>query len=419
MKLDKIILLFLSIFIIAFFNEHLTSLKAIGITGALLITIYNIFINKNIILNNIFSIFHSNKVILILMFVFLFSFIISSCFAYTDSLHSLNRFFREIKYPLLFGFIIFSIMLPKNKLIKHIVISFVLSTIILNLYFLFKDFNYNAIVNHTFTIDRFYAQFLDVLFPFSVVLFLTTKSKILKLIIFIFSILLSIVLLLYTGARGSWLTIFVEFTIILTYLLIKNRSLLYKYKNYLIFGSITVILTIFFTYNYSNIIKRKINQGSYTSGRDYILKDRLPIFMASNKKVLGLGYGGHNYIQFMNDNSAPKRVGKWTKDKKLFLYNHDDPYLVAVFYQFGTLGLISIIIFLIYFISTNLKQFYKLNYKDEILYQVAIFSSFFSLIFVRGLFENIYLKYIIILFFIYILTNSYNKENNENSLHIS
>ena len=408
-NIENIILFFLSIFLIGFFNEHLNSFKSIGIISALILFLYSLIKNKRKYSHTIKEIYFVNKHLLIIFIIFLFIIFISSFFAYENSAKSLYSFYKEIKYPIIFGIILSALSMPKEKVVKYIVLSIVLGTIALNFHFLFKNFDYNAILQGTYRADRFFSTFFEIVFPFSLFLFLTTTNKSFKLIIFVFSILLGIVLLLFTGARGSWLMIFVETSIILIYILFKNKKLFFIHKKYIITTVILSIIGLIGLYNHSNIIQTKIKQSSNSSGRDIILKDRFPIFINSNQTIIGLGYGTYNYNQFMNDNNAPKRVGTYDSKEKIFKYWHDEPYLLSIFYHYGIFGLLSITIFLIYFIYKNLILFIKNRYDKNILFQISIFSSILGIFFVRGLFENMHLKYVVILYCLYLLSNTHLK----------
>jgi len=405
-NIENIILIFLSIFLIGFFNEHLNSFKSIGLIGALLFFLYSILICRKQYLNNIKEAYQANKLILILFGIFLSIIFISSLFSYENNLKSIYYFYKEIKYSIMFGIIIFVISSSKEKMIKYISISIVVGTIALNCYFLFKDFNYYSIMQGTYKIDRLFSTFFEIVFPFSLFLFLTTTKKSFKLIIFVFSIILGITLLLLTGARGSWLMIFVETLIVLVYTLFKNRKLLFTHKNYIIISILLLTVGLISLHNHYKIIQNKINQGANSSGREIILKDRFPIFINSNKIILGLGYGTSNYIKFMNDNNAPKRIGRYNNEKKQYIYFHEEPYLLSIFYHYGLIGLSSIIIFLIYFIYKNLILFIKNSYDEKILFQMSIFSSLIGLFLVRGLFENMHLKYVIILICFFLVSNT-------------
>lgn len=415
--IESSILFFLSLFIIAFFNEHLTSLKSISIMAALILTLVNIKLNSKKLWPIFCQRYKDNKTSIILFSLFLFAMFISSLFAYTENTKSMYSLYRAIKYPMLFGFILFFISTNK-KTIFTLTTAIVISSLFLIFHFLLQDFNLVSFVNGELKIDRFFSTFYEKIFPFSIILFLILRNKLLKLLIFLFPILLGTILLLHTGARGSWLMIFVEFLMILVYIVSKKKSLIIINKNYIITCTIMLIMLIPYFYTHSNIIKSKLNQGTYTSGRDYIIKDRLPIFMQSKEKNLGLGYRGYNYVKFMNDNHAPQRVGKFDSDIKLFKYNHDEPFLLSIFYHYGYIGLITLLLFLSYFIATNIKQIIKNDYNDQILFKVAVFSSIFGIFFTRGLFETMYIKDFIILFVLYLINESSLEESeDENILH--
>jgi len=413
-KIDTIIILFLCLFLIGFFNEHLTSFKSIGIGGALMFTILNISKNRSLQLKYPILIYNNNKISIHLFMLFFTVVFISSTFAYSDNIRSLYYLYREIKYPIIFLFIIIMLK-PSKKSVDTILLAIVLSTIILNIHFFYKG----DLLNGTLKIDRFFSSFFEITFPFSLISFLTIKNNLFKLFIFIFSICLGITLLLLTGARGSWFMIFFESLIILSYILIKNRELLKKHKYYLIVGIIFICTLLIYLYTHSNLIKVKINQGSYTSGRDIIIKDRFPIFLVSNTNLIGLGYGTFNYTKFLNDRNTTKRIGYYNKEKNIYIYWHDEPFLISVFYHYGFIGFILLSIFLIYFIIYNLVKLKKTNYSDEMYFQVAIFSSFIGIFFMRGLFENMHMKYVIILYFLYLIINTFTNDKHENSLHIS
>ncbi len=414
-NLENSILFFLCLFIVGFYNEHLNALKTVGIIVAFILTIIQIKLHPIPAYSLALKRFKKNRTSIILFLMLLLSMLLSSSFAYTGGLKSIYLFYKEIKYAIVFGFIIFFIKLDRRAML-FFVVALLLSIALLNAHFLSKSFIASSFFDGTLKIDRFFTMFYEITFPFAVISFFLFKNRLLKLFILIFPILIGVVILLYTGVRGSWLMIIVEFIMILTYITLKQRAILVEHKYFIMTSIILAALLIPYFYMNSTIFKSKFDRGTHTSGRDIIIKDRLPIFMNSQRKMLGLGFAGVNYTQFMYDNNAPQRFGAWNEKNNQFKYSHDEPYLLSIFYHYGYVGSFAMFLFLSYTIFTSIKQFIKNDYIDGMLFKVALFSSFFGIFFTRGLFETLYLDDVVMLYALYLATETY---LDENSLYIS
>jgi O-antigen ligase len=333
---------------------------------------------------------------------------ISSIWAYDSPYKSVKSFFDEIKLGILFLVVLLSIEF-NHKLVKYILLAFMLSMLLGNIHFFSKAIsNIEYVDISNFTIDRFYSQYFEVVYPFVLAFFLYTTNKYYK-ILTAFIVLSGIILILLTGARGSWLALFIETIIIMV---LSWSAISKKLKLFVIISS-AIFLTIFsIIYNNFNIVNNKTNQKFDTSGRDIIITDRLPIIIANNNLMAGMGYGTHQYLQFMNNNNAPKRVGRFNDNENV--YFHDEPYLLSFFYHFGFIGIVLFIILITLFVKDLLYKIRQASTMHKF-YLIAILSSFVGVFLIRGLFEDRHFVYFIILFTLFVIQEPVY----ENSIHLS
>lgn len=412
-RLDLIILVFLCIFLVGFFNEHLTAIKNIGITISIIFIFVEIIIYRNLIFDK--EIFTSKEFILFMcLLVIMF---ISSYSPYDSSLPSIDYFFKEIKYSLLFLIVI--VFLPnKEKNLRIIFYSFLLTMILLETHFLIKS-NIFLIFKSDYIVERLFSTFFEVSFPFLLAMFLSIHKKKYKVILFTV-IIIGMVMLFYTGVRGSWLAIFVESLILGIAYLVLHKNKVYITMKYIFSFLFIFGIFILYLYNTSSVINSKINRGIDSNLRDLIIKERFPLFIENNEyKILGIGYGTEQYISFLNDKKAPYSVGKKDDKTGKFIYFHDEPYLMSFFYHHGIIGGLFFILFSFIFVYSIIKFFMNNKNQKEILFSIAILSSFLGVFLIRGLFENMHFKYLIILFALYVFIKKSNKESNDTSIYIS
>nr|WP_247605506.1 O-antigen ligase family protein [Providencia rettgeri] len=209
----------------------------------------------------------------------------------------------------------------------------------------------------------------------------------------LFLSILAFLFLLYTGSRGGILAVVIESFFIL--LLLSSN-----YKNLIINSfrlgilAISIILVSYYTLpQVKNKIDQTIYSNNITSGRDKIITTRLPIFMNENKiKLVGVGYGSVAYSQYLLDNNAEKKIGRYSEEKKIYVYHNDDPFFLNITYNIGFIGLA---LFLIAFFI-NMKDLFKDIRIEKNILNVGIFVSSIGYFLVYCLFEFIFIDIFIL-----------------------
>ena len=414
MNLEKAISTFLGLYFFGFLINGLTSLKYIGlITSAILFILYFIK-NKNAIIKSYKIYFYKNKFLFILFFLFIISILISIIFAFSNPLPSLKEFRIEFLNISIFTIIALGI---KNTTLKKILFYSIIFAFMFDIYvFAFHYIKQNPHLNFSIRLERLFANYFEILYPFVFVSFFLLKNKLMKILLSIF-LLCGFFELILAGSRGGWITVISE-TILFTFILIIIEK---KYTKKIIFYSfITIssfILVFIYIYNNSKLIQTKFNQGINPNGRDQIIKTRLPIFLKHGNFLTGIGGpDNYQYNKFLNYYNAPKIYGNNNGTK--FHYWSDEPFLLQIFYKEGILGLISFLIFSFYFIWFSFKIISGKKDLSTKFMTSAIIISFIGEYLIRGLVEGRSLKYLVLFLTLFIIFNS-SKEQNENSLYLS
>ena len=416
MNLEKAISTFLGLYFFGFLINGLTSLKYIGlITSAILFILYFIK-NKNAIIKSYKIYFYKNKFLFILFFLFIISILISIIFSFSNSLPSLKEFRIEFLNISIFTIIALGM---QNKALKKILFYSIIFAFMFDIFiFAIHYVQKNPHFNFSIRLERLFANYFEILYPFILISFFLLKNKLIKFLLSIF-LLCGFFELILTGSRGGWITVISE-TILFTFILIIIEK---KYTKKIIFYSfITIssfILVFIYIYNNSKLIQTKFNQGINPNGRDQIIKTRLPIFLKHGNFLTGIGGpDNYQYNKFLNYYKAPKKYGRPIQNKQ-FHYWSDGPFLLQIFYKEGILGLTSFLLFSFYFIWFSFKIISNKELNTSIKFIIsAIIISFIGEYFIRGLVEGRSFKYLIFFLTLFIIFKD-SKEKNENSLYLS
>ena len=221
-----------------------------------------------------------------------------------------------------------------------------------------------------------------------------------------------IILNILTGARASWLALALTFLFCIFFLLLKNK---FSVKTALYIGMFFILAGGAFSVAYETFphIKYKLTQKN-SSGRDLILKNRLPLILDSDRALIGLGYGTAQYEKFIYDNrnkaTGKLGPGRTEKDKnkkvKFIHYWHDEPAFIAYYYHVGV-GVIFFIALVFFIAYKGISEYIKNN--NYLLLCVSLSAISFYLI--RGLFEWFGIQTIIALSALFIVLNYKNKES--------
>ena len=403
-NLEMIIIFFSSLYILGDVTQGLSKLKNIGLYTSIVLWIYYAFKYKID-----FSILKKEKILSIIGLGFLISILLSIVFSFSSSIPSFKEFIGEFLNISIIFIIIISL---KNNYLKYWFYLFVFAFIWNIVSYGFLYYKENPSLNLSIRFFRESTNYFEILYPF-LLMFILLKEKIFKLI-GILILILGIIELILTGTRGSWGTIFIETIIFLFGIILINKQYL-KTSLVILFSIFIVgVGSGFYVYKHSSLIQNKINQGFDSSGRDKIVKTRLPIFFKYQNYLIGVGGpGNYQYNQFLNYYNAPKECS--IKEGNKFHYWSDEPFFLQLFYKEGILGLS---LFLLFFaiMSFKIYKFVKNKYSFNAFFALSIFSSFMGSFFIRGLFETRYLKYMILYFLLYLILK---KEKNEDSLHLS
>jgi hypothetical protein len=401
----NIIQFFSLLYIFGFLSHGFTSIKYIGLYGAILFFVIDLFLNKEYFTSNIKNIYQKNRLLLQSFIIFITMILISCIFPYSDNKLSLDEFQKEFLNS--FIILLLSSIYIKNRL--YLLYTILIASIILILKFGYEYYLISHL-NFSIRLERNFANYFEFVYPFFLVSFFYIKNIYLRIVISI-AVIIGIFELILTGARGSWGAIFIETFIIYLFLFIYNKNIRKKLIYLYIFSiSIFLILGVYL-FNNSSLIQNKLNKGLNSSGRDLIIKDRLPIFLEHQNYLIGVGgISNSQYAQFLNDYNAPKRFGNEENGK--FKYWSDEPFIFQLFYKYGILGLLTFSIFSLIFIFS----IFKIANKNRNYLLFGLISSFIGYYFIRALFELRDFQHLVIFLAIFLILQ---KEKDEDSIRLS
>ena len=163
-----------------------------------------------------------------------------------------------------------------------------------------------------------------------------------------------------------------------------NLNFLIRYKKLLtcIFFAFGLLLILLFIK--SNLFYTQVTRGFDNNGRDVILEKRLPILLNSGRAYIGLGFGGDQYVKFLNDNNPQGLdLGPSAVINGEIRYWHDEPVFIGQYYHYGVIGTILFIFMVFYMIFTGVAKF-----KENNRLYLGVCSSILSVYVIRGLFET-------------------------------
>lgn len=392
LHINTIVAIFLGIFLIGFLAD-ISILRDVGISISVFLFIYILFFHKENTLLNIKGFLTSSKWVFITFLLLISSMTFSSIFAYYDSHTSLHYLFKALLNISLFAIIVAS--LSQEKIIFDIIKYAVITAFII---ISFKFLVLIPILDAK--IERTYSNYFELLFPFIFAMAIFSKQQ------GFYGLLsaISIVMVLFTGARGAYGAGIGEILIILAFYIYIKRPSLRKIYGMFTFIFLSLIILISTLYIKTDFIKGRIDIGFNPSSRDIIIKERLPIFMRNSNLFVGIGYGGDQYHAFLKDNNAPTTLAYYDKNKKL-TFLHEEPYFLSFFYHFGIIGLILLLVFCFLFIKNILYHLIKYKFYDYNIMLIAIFASFVGKFLIRGLFEHLrfeHLLFLVILSIVYL-----------------
>ncbi|WP_169763682.1 hypothetical protein [Campylobacter mucosalis] len=385
-KLEKYIFLCITIFIFGDFATSISTIKNTALYISLLLCIVYIFMFRKVALLNFKNNYNDNKILIWLLCIVVFVIFIFSIFPYDSSYNSFFSALNSIKKQLILFFVVMFCCIKEQKNSENLFFAIIFSFIFLSIYFIFDEKNNFDFALNNPIINRNFSFYFDNVSAFCVVgLFFIKKTK--QRIILSLFLMFAICLDVLTGARGSWVAFFATSLFIFILMAIKgviNKKMLIQVLMLLL----TLLSFVYVVYQNSPYMQYKIMQKS-SSGRDIIIKNRLPLLLNSDRKFIGLGHGGYQYNKFINDkqkefNLNPDSLGPnggILKDG-LIRYYHDEPTFLAAYYHYGV-GSFFVVVLVFYIFYIGITLFLK----HDNYFALSVSASVLSFYIVRGFFE--------------------------------
>ncbi|MDA3056039.1 MULTISPECIES: O-antigen ligase family protein [unclassified Campylobacter] len=418
---DNAIFVFVCLYFFAEFIMNLNIIKSIGVYTSVVLIMFFLILCREIAIARFKENFFRNKTMFLILLLLVLVTFASSLFPYDSTHNSVKEFMRVVKKEYLLFVLLFFWFDGSEKRSKIIFWVLVGSLFYESIYTIIKsviEFDPKMLQKRVNVVYRDYSICVDGLFAFSLIAFLFVKKRIWLQVALALLLAMVVVLDILSGARASWLAMFVVFLLCFLFFIFKNK---FSLKTALYIGLFFALVGGVATVAYETFphIKYKLTQKT-SSGRDLILKNRLPLILNSDRALIGLGYGTDQYEKFIFDNRdkatgnlGPARVERDKNKKVKFIhYFHDEPAFIAYYYHVGV-GVIFFIALVFYIIYKGMSEFVKRN--NYLLFSVAL--SVVSFYLVRGTFEWFGgLKPIIAMCALFIVLNYKNKEavTNEN-----
>lgn len=406
---DNAIFVFICLYFLAQFIRHLNIIKSIGVYTAIPLIIFFIILCREIAITRFKENFKKNKILFFIVSFLVATTLILSISPYDTSHNSLKEFMRVVKKEYLLFVLLFFWFDGSEKRSKIIFWVLVGSLFYESIYIIINsiiNFDPKMLQKKLHIVDRTYSICVDGLFAFSLIAFLFVKKRIWLQVALALLLAMVVVLDILSGARASWLAMFVVFLLCFLFFIFKNK---FSLKTALYIGLFFALVGGVATVAYETFphIKYKLTQKT-SSGRDLILKNRLPLILNSDRALVGLGYGTDQYEKFIFDNRdkatgnlGPARVERDKNKKVKFIhYFHDEPAFIAYYYHVGV-GVIFFIALVFYVAYKAIREFIQKN--NYMLLGVGLSAVSFYL--VRGAFEWFGIQTIIALCGLFILLN--------------
>lgn len=408
----------LFIFFIAEHHVKFTAVKNVSLYFGLLLCIILIFMDFKKRILNIKSGFLIAKFPLIFLFIFVSYTFIVSLFPYSHEYDSFKNAFSEFGRGIAFLLIILVLADGKKNKDKIFFYSILAAFFCITIYYcspLFSEFDKisSADFEEGRIINRKYALFADRFMVFALIAVVFFRQHRLKLLAVMFCVLV-VVMDLFSGARGSWLSVFVSFALFFTALFFSSYKEFLK-ANFKKIVAVCVVVTALLgcIFTNSSVFIYKFSQGTYTSGRDLILKERLPMLFSSDRAFVGLGYGPELYDQFLSDKMDETGIEFFMMQmysSKRHWFN-DEPFFIGNYYYFGVVGILALFLAFLTLLIYSFKEFKR----TQNLLFLGVFISVISYFGIRGLFEtyNLRILYLFYMVGFFILIKSRFLAHNE------
>ena len=420
-RLQNAALYLVCVFIACEHIPHMTSAKNISLYVALACAIRLYFTDRTRFAARIGANFSLSRVPAFCLITFAFYAFLISAFPYAPQFDSLGNAAKEFGRGFAFLFIIYVLANGEIAQAKAFFYALIAGFAVISIYYaapLFSEFERLGSAGEfdARVVRRAYADYVDRFLPFAlagVFIFKRLWARISVVLLCLAAVGLDIL----SGVRGSWGAMLGCFIMFGFCLYILGGEAKRKFKLFAVIfavcvagASSAVLSSPTAMYKFVQIglvseanlknesMRERIAGLSFSSGRDLILKERLPLLFASPRALTGLGHGKEQYDAFLRDEAdkgAQISMMQTRPSGERYWFN-DEPFFIGHYYYYGAVGTALLLGGFISLLAYAFRHFLR---SRELLF-AAIFISLACYFGVRGLFEAINLR---ILYMFYML----------------
>ena len=420
-RLQNAALYLVCVFIACEHIPHMTSAKNISLYVALACAIWLYFTDRTRFAARVGANFSLSRVPAFCLIAFAFYAFLISAFPYAPQFDSLGNAAKEFGRGFAFLFIIYVLANGEIAQTKAFFYALIAAFAIISIYYaapLFSEFERLGSAGEfdARVVRRAYADYVDRFLPFAlagVFIFKRLWARVSCAALFLAAAWLDIL----SGVRGSWGAMLACFVMFGFCLYILGGEAKRKFKVFAVIfavcvvgASAAVLSSPTAMYKFVQIglvseanlendsMKKRLAGLSFSSGRDLILKERLPLLFANPRAITGLGHGKEQYDAFLRDEAdkgAQISMMQTRPSGERYWFN-DEPFFIGHYYYYGAVGTALMFGGFISLLAYAFRHFLR---SRELLF-AAIFISLACYFGVRGLFEAINLR---ILYMFYML----------------
>ena len=420
-RLQNAALYLVCVFIACEHIPHMTSAKNISLYVALACAIRLYFTDRTRFAARIGANFSLSRVPAFCLIAFAFYAFLISAFPYAPQFDSLGNAAKEFGRGFAFLFIIYVLANGEIAQAKAFFYALIAAFAVISVYYaapLLSEFERLGSAGEfdARVVRRAYADYVDRFLPFAlagVFIFKRLWARISVVLLCLATVGLDIL----SGVRGSWGAMLGCFILFGFCLYILGGEAKRKFKLFAVIfavcvagASAAVLSSPTAMYKFVQIglvseaklenesMRERIAGLSFSSGRDLILKERLPLLFASPRALTGLGHGKEQYDAFLRDEAdkgAQISMMQTRPNGERYWFN-DEPFFIGHYYYYGAVGTALMFGGFISLLAYAFRHFLR---SRELLF-AAIFISLACYFGVRGLFEAINLR---ILYMFYML----------------
>ena len=420
-RLQNAALYLVCVFIACEHIPHMTSAKNVSLYVALACAIWLYFTDRTRFAARVGANFSLSRVPAFCLIAFAFYAFLISAFPYAPQFDSLGNAAKEFGRGFAFLFIIYVLANGEIAQAKAFFYALIAGFAVISIYYaapLFSEFERLGSAGEfdARVVRRAYADYVDRFLPFAlagVFIFKRLWARISVVLLCLAAVGLDIL----SGVRGSWGAMLGCFIMFGFCLYILGGEAKRKFKLFAVIfavcvagASSAVLSSPTAMYKFVQIglvseanlknesMRERIAGLSFSSGRDLILKERLPLLFASPRALTGLGHGKEQYDAFLRDEAdkgAQISMMQTRPSGERYWFN-DEPFFIGHYYYYGAVGTALLLGGFISLLAYAFRHFLR---SRELLF-AAIFISLACYFGVRGLFEAINLR---ILYMFYML----------------